>query len=112
MLPATNVVYPGAVHHDDVQQAVDAAYAKFRTLEEGRNADYIPALADSEPRLFGIAVVTADRTVHTAGDATGARFNSIIAVEAIRTVVSGPRPTRRGTRSSASIAPQRDVGLA
>ena len=105
----------------EIQQAVDAAYAKFRTLKEGKNADYIPALAKVDPNLFGIAVVTADGKVYTAGDvktevsiqsiskvftmaqviqeqgldsvekrigvdATGARFNSIIAVEAVRTV--------------------------
>ena len=95
---------------------------KFRTLKDGKNADYIPALAKVDPDLFGIAVVTADGKVYTAGDvktevsiqsiskvftmaqviqeqgpqsvekrigvdATGARFNSIIAVEGVRTVV-------------------------
>ena len=29
-----------------VQRVVDAAYAKYRTLQEGKNADYIPALAN------------------------------------------------------------------
>jgi glutaminase len=111
----------------NVQQAVDAAYAKFRTLREGKNADYIPALAKVDPNLFGIAVVTADGKVYTAGDiqtevsiqsiskvftmaqviqeqgldaiekrigvdATGARFNSIIAVEGVRTVVGSGAP--------------------
>ena len=33
----------------EIQQAVDAAYAKFRTLKEGKNADYIPALAKVDP---------------------------------------------------------------
>ena len=109
-----------------IQQAVDAAYAKFRTLKEGKNADYIPALAKVDPDLFGIALVTADGKVYTAGDvktevsiqsiskvftmaqviqeqgpesiekrigvdATGARFNSIIAVEGVRTVVRNGR---------------------
>lgn len=111
----------------DVQTAVDAAYAKYRGLKEGKNADYIPALAKVDPDLFGIAVVTADGKVYTAGDvrtevsiqsiskvftmaqviqeqgldsvekrigvdATGARFNSIIAVEAVRTVVGSGAP--------------------
>ena len=52
----------------EIQQAVDAAYAKYRTLSEGKNADYIPALAKVDPNLFGIAVVTADGKVYTAGD--------------------------------------------
>jgi glutaminase len=111
----------------DIQQAVDGAYAKFRNLKEGKNADYIPALAKVDPNLFGIAVVTADGKVYAAGDvktevsiqsiskvftmaqviqeqglesvetrigvdATGARFNSIIAVEGVRTVVGTGAP--------------------
>ena len=111
----------------EIQQAVDAAYAKFRTLKEGKNADYIPALAKVDPNLFGIAVVTTDGKVYTAGDvktevsiqsiskvftmaqviqeqgadaiekrigvdATGARFNSIIAVEGVRTVAGTGAP--------------------
>ena len=43
----------------NVQAAVDAAFAKYRTLKEGKNADYIPALAKVDPNLYGIAVVTA-----------------------------------------------------
>jgi glutaminase len=111
----------------DVQKAVDAAFAKYRTLKEGKNADYIPALAKVDPNLFGIAVVTVDGKVYSAGDvktqvsiqsiskvftmaqviqeqglesiekrigvdATGARFNSIIAIEGVRTVVGTGAP--------------------
>ena len=36
--------------------------------KEGKNADYIPALAKVDPKLFGIALVTADGQVYTAGD--------------------------------------------
>ena len=124
---ATGVSSLGAQGAGDVQNAVDAAYAKFRTLQEGKNADYIPALAKVDPNLFGIAVVTADGKVYTAGDiktevsiqsiskvftmaqviqeqglgaiekrigvdATGARFNSIIAIEGVRTVVGTGAP--------------------
>jgi glutaminase len=111
----------------EIQAAVDAAYAKYKSLQEGKNADYIPALAKVDPNLFGIAVVTPDGKVYTAGDintevsiqsiskvftmaqviqeqglesiekrigvdATGARFNSIIAVEAVKTVVGTGSP--------------------
>ena len=117
----------GAQAPAGVQAAVDAAFAKFRTLNEGKNADYIPALAKVDPNLFGITVVTVDGQVYNAGDvktevsiqsiskvftmaqviqeqglasvekqigvdATGARFNSIIAVEAVRTVVGSGAP--------------------
>jgi glutaminase len=111
----------------DPQKVVDAAFAKFKDLKEGKNADYIPALAKVDPNLFGIALVTADGKVYTAGDiktevsiqsiskvftmaqviqeqgldsvekrigvdATGARFNSIIAVEGVKTVVGTGAP--------------------
>jgi glutaminase len=55
---------------DPYQTAVDAAYAKYKDTHEGKNADYIPALAKVDPNLFGIAVVTADGKVYTAGDLT------------------------------------------
>src|SRR5215470_12875481 len=112
---------------NDPQAAVNAAFNKFKTLKEGKNADYIPALAKVDPNLFGIALVTTDGKVASAGDlttevsiqsiskvftmaqviqeqgpesiekrigvdATGARFNSIIAVEAVKTVVGTGAP--------------------
>jgi glutaminase len=109
------------------QAAVDAAYAKYKGLKEGKNADYIPALAKVDPNLFGIALVTVDGKVYTAGDlktevsiqsiskvftmaqviqeqglesiekrigvdATGARFNSIIAIEGVKNVIGTGAP--------------------
>src|SRR5215468_9379459 len=109
------------------QTAVDSAFNQFKTLKEGKNADYIPALAKVDPNLFGIALIGADGKVYTAGDintqvsiqsiskvftmaevvqeqgpdsiakrigvdATGARVNSIIAVEAVKAVVGTGAP--------------------
>ena len=100
---------------------------EHKDLKEGKNADYIPALAKVNPDLFGIALVMADGKVYTAGDlktevsiqsiskvftmaqviqeqgidsipkrigvdATGARFNSIIAIEGVKTVVGTGAP--------------------
>jgi len=53
-----------------IQAAVDAAYAKYKNNNDGAVADYIPALAKVDPKVFGIAVVTADGRVYTAGDLT------------------------------------------
>jgi len=110
-----------------IQAAIDGAYAKYSGLSEGKNADYIPALAKVDPKLFGIAVVTPDGKIYTAGDvktevsiqsiskvftmaqviqeqgtdaivkgigvdATGMRFNSIIAVEFVRSAVGAGAP--------------------
>ncbi|HXT14791.1 MAG TPA: glutaminase A [Gemmatimonadaceae bacterium] len=52
----------------DIQRALNAAYEKYKTLQEGKNADYIPALAKVDPNLFGIALVTADGQAYTVGD--------------------------------------------
>ena len=52
------------------QDAVNAAYAKFKDLKEGKNADYIPALAEVDPNIFGIALVTVDGKVYSTGDLT------------------------------------------
>lgn len=124
---------------EDSQAAVDAAFKQFKGLEEGKNADYIPALAKVDPNLFGIALVTVDGKVFTAGDvetevsiqsiskvftmaqviqeqgleaiekrigvdATGARFNSIIAVEAVRTVAGTGAPEMNPLVNPGAIA--------
>jgi glutaminase len=112
---------------DQINAALKAAYDKYKNLQEGKNADYIPALAKVDPNVFGIALVTVDGKVYTMGDlktevsiqsiskvftmaqviqeqgldaisktigvdATGARFNSIIAIEGVRTVVGTGAP--------------------
>jgi glutaminase len=52
----------------EIQAALDAAYAKYKDLQEGANADYIPALAKVDSKIYGIALVTPDGKVYTAGD--------------------------------------------
>jgi glutaminase len=101
---------------ENIQKALDEAYAKFKDIKEGKNADYIKELAKVDPNIYGIAIVTTDGKIYTKGDlqsavsiqsiskvftmarvieeqgpraimdkigvdATGMRFNSIIAVE-------------------------------
>ena len=55
---------PGAIR----RPRSTAPSTKYKDLKEGKNADYIPALAKVDPNLFGIALVTADGKVYTAGD--------------------------------------------
>ena len=52
----------------DFQRLVDAAYAKYKGLQEGKNADYIPILTETPSDLFGIVIVTKDGKVYGAGD--------------------------------------------
>ncbi|HEU4996515.1 MAG TPA: glutaminase A [Gemmatimonadaceae bacterium] len=52
----------------EYQQAVNTAYEKYKNLQEGKNADYIPALAKVDSKLFGVALVTPDGKVYTAGN--------------------------------------------
>ena len=59
---------PAAAQSGDIQAALNAAYAKFKDVKDGANADYIPALAKVDSKIFGIALVTADGKVYTAGD--------------------------------------------
>src|SRR5881397_2911014 len=53
---------------DEIQTALNAAHSKYKGLQEGKNADYIPALAKVDPELFGIALITVDGKAYTAGD--------------------------------------------
>ncbi len=51
-----------------IKQALSDAYQKYRTLDEGKNADYIPALAKVDSDIYGIVLVTTDGKVYTQGD--------------------------------------------
>ncbi len=59
---------PVAPQRDLVQSVVQEAYNKFKDDQKGKNADYIPYLAQVDPKLFGIAIVTTDNQVLTLGD--------------------------------------------
>src|SRR5262245_46481352 len=43
-------------------------HAKYRDLNDGKVADYIPELALADPKWFGISVVTVDGQVFDVGD--------------------------------------------
>ncbi|MFC4313688.1 glutaminase A [Steroidobacter flavus] len=110
---------------DQVQSALNTVYTKYKDSKDGKNADYIPALARVDPKIYGIALVTTDGKIYTAGDvksevsiqsiskvftmakvmeeqgpdaiakrigvdATGMRFNSIVAVEFAEKELGGP----------------------
>jgi glutaminase len=59
---------PTGVTGASLDAAVKAAYNQYRSLNEGKNADYIPALAQVPSNYFGVAAVTGDGKVYEAGD--------------------------------------------
>jgi glutaminase len=50
------------------QRVVDEAYAKYKDLKDGKNADYIPILTETPSDLFGVVIVTKDGKVYSKGD--------------------------------------------
>jgi len=54
--------------HDRIKTVVDEAYGKFRSDTTGKNADYIPYLAQVDSKLFGISVVSTDNQSYSVGD--------------------------------------------
>ena len=59
---------PVAPNRERVEAAVREAYDKYRSDTNGKNADYIPYLAQVDSKLFGVAVVTTDNQVFELGD--------------------------------------------
>jgi glutaminase len=53
---------------ENISKVLNAAYEKFKDNKDGKNADYIKALADVDPKLFGITIVTVDGDVYEVGD--------------------------------------------
>jgi glutaminase len=81
-----------------IADAVDAAHAKHKNNRRGKNAGYIPALAEVDPQRFGVCVVTVDGQTFSAGDATtefalesiSKVFTAALAIEQV-----GPRQFHR-----------------
>ena len=74
---------PVAPRKQQVQAIVQEAYNKYRSDTRGKNADYIPVLAQVNPALFGIAVVSVDNQVVTVGD-----INTAFSIQPIAKVYS------------------------
>jgi glutaminase len=69
-----------------IEAALKEAHAKFRGVADGKNADYIPALAEVPSALFGVALVTTDGRVYAAGDA-----DSLFSIQSISKVFTMAR---------------------
>ena len=72
-----------AQNDTNIKAALDNAYAKVSSVRDGKNADYIPALAKVDPNIFGVALVTVDGHVYTAGD-----LKSEVSIQSISKVLT------------------------
>jgi len=59
---------PVAPKKEQVEAIVREAYEKYRNDTGGKNADYIPYLAQVDSKLFGVAILTTDKQSLTLGD--------------------------------------------
>src|SRR5947209_20598125 len=59
---------PVAPSEQAYTQILKEAYVKFKDDTGGKNADYIPALAEVDPKLYGIVIITTDGRVYKIGD--------------------------------------------
>jgi glutaminase len=63
--PTPRPAQPG----DPYRDALADAYKSFKSLDEGKNADYIPVLAKVDPALYGLVLVTVRGAVYEVGAA-------------------------------------------
>jgi len=69
-LSGASAVSTGSLPANDfVQALVEEAYERYRSVDDGAVADYIPALARIPRNLFGICVVGTSGAVYSAGEA-------------------------------------------
>ncbi len=68
-----------------IEQAVHEAYDMFKDNQDGKNADYIPYLANVDKKLFGISVCLLDGRIIEVGD-TRYRFG-IESVSKVHTAI-------------------------
>jgi glutaminase len=52
----------------ELQRVVNEAHARYKNLQDGKNADYIPILTKTPSELFGVVIATRDGKLYTAGD--------------------------------------------
>ena len=59
---------PVSPREETVKSVVTKAYDLYKSDTSGKNADYIPFLAQVDSRMFGVAVVSTDNKVFTTGE--------------------------------------------
>ena len=64
----TEVVKSASLSETRINAVLKEAYEKFKNNQDGKNADYIKALAIVDSKMFGITLVTPDGKVYEIGD--------------------------------------------
>ena len=73
------------------------AHERFKSVQEGKVADYIPALARSPRDLFGLCVVETNGAVHTPGiRGTGSQSRASPSLLCLRSSAKRSAPSRPG----------------
>ncbi|MEA3434006.1 MAG: glutaminase A [Campylobacterota bacterium] len=64
----TEAIQKTTLTEERINAVLKEAYEKFKDNQEGKNADYIKALAVVDSKIFGITLVTPDGKVYEIGD--------------------------------------------
>ncbi len=75
-LPVIPIIQPG-----EIQDTLDELHNKYRLLQAGTLATYIPELAKMDPDLFSICIVTVDGQCFKVGD-----FHQLFTIQSISKV--------------------------
>jgi len=59
---------PDILASEHIEEVLKEAYRRFKEDKSGKNADYIKALAEVDPDIFGITLVTPEGKVYEVGD--------------------------------------------
>jgi len=59
---------PAPANGSEIQEIVDELYEKYKNVDDGAVATYIPELGKADPKHFGICLATVDGHVFRAGD--------------------------------------------
>jgi len=81
LLSSPVFIYGQDLSKANLEKVLNDAYNKFKDVKEGANADYIKELATVDPNIFGIALVSTDGQVYTAGD-----IKSMVSIQSVSKV--------------------------
>jgi len=82
----TAVVQKTSLTEERINTVLKEAYEKFKDNQDGKNADYIKALAIVDPKIFGITLVTPDGKVYEIGDT-----NEVVSIQSISKVFTAAK---------------------